>query len=202
MTNTTNNSNKGENKGYDMTKLIDKRNHKSDNLTNVWKTWRTHLDKVLAEAGIELVQYHAPQFHALKDTETNIMLGSTVTLQNQDRTLIETNLLNKALADNSEQVKPDAAEVEERRFYRRMTCSLNRLEVSLAYLSGRLYERLKDSPKQVSTVYGIMKGETEPSAFLVVTEPGRTPSGETLGERYWLETHEPNDVLDFFGLEH
>lgn len=201
MTNTTNNFNKGENKGYDMTKLIDKRNHKSDNLTNVWKTWRTHLDKVLAEAGIELVQYHAPQFHYLKDTETNITLGSTVTLQNEDRTLIETNLLNKALADASEQVKPDAAEVEERHFYRRMTCSLNRLEASLAYLSGRLYERLKDSPKQVSAQYGVMKGETKASAFFTVTESYVTEQGIN-GERILLETHKPDDVLDFFGLEH
>lgn len=85
---------------------------------------------------------------------------------------------------------------------RRMERELERLRPTIAWLDGRLYDRLKDSPKQVSAVYGIMKGETEPSAFLVVTEPGRTPSGETLGERYLLETHEPNDVLDFFGLEH
>ena len=71
----------------------------------------------------------------------------------------------------------------------------------MAYLNGRLHDTLKDSTKQVSAAYGIMKGETEPSAFLVVTEPGRTPSGETLGERHLLETHRPNDVLDFFGLE-
>jgi len=82
-----------------------------------------------------------------------------------------------------------------------MRRNLNRLEPTLAYLNGRAYDVLKHSDQQISAAYGVMKGETEPSAFLVVSEPCRTTSGEALGERHLLETHRPNDVLDFFGLE-
>lgn len=180
-----------------------------DETTTVYKAWRTRLDALLAEAGATLVPRSitdSSRVYGLKDTETDTSMGATITMQEYAIRTIEANLLRSALADAEERamepsgVKPDV-DMAERRFTRRMRRNLNRLEPTLAYLNGRLYDILKDSPKQVSAVYGIMKGETEPSAFLVVTEPGRTPSGETLGERYLLETHRPNDVLDFFGLE-
>lgn len=89
----------------------------------------------------------------------------------------------------------DAAESAERRFQRRMSRSLKRLEASLMYLDGRLHDRLKGSTKQVNVCYGVMTGETKPSAFFTVSEH----DGEC--ERHLLETHRPNDVLAYFGLE-
>lgn len=180
-----------------------------DETTTVYKAWRTRLDALLAEAGATLVPRSitdSSRVYGLKDTETDTSMGATITMQEYAIRTIEANLLRSALADAEERamepsgVKPDV-DMAERRFTRRMRRNLNRLEPTLAYLNGRLYERLKDSPKQVIAVYGIMKGETEPSTFLAVTEPCRTPSGETLGERHLLETHTPNDVLAFFGLE-
>lgn len=194
MNTTANISNKGDNRV---------------NETSVYQAWRAHLDAVLAEAGVTLVPRSisdSSRVYGLKDTETDVSMGATITMQEYAIRTIEANLLRSALADAEERamepsgVKPDV-DMAERRFTRRMRRNLNRLEPTLAYLNGRLYDILKDSPKQVSAVYGIMKGETEPSAFLAVTEPGRTPSGETLGERHLLETHTPNDVLDYFGLE-
>lgn len=195
MNTTTNISNKGDNRV---------------NTTSVYKTWRDHLDAVLAEAGATLVLRSisdSSRVYGLKDTETDVSMGETITMQEYAIRTIEANLLHAALADAEEramepsEMKPDV-NVAERRFTRRMRRNLNRLEPTLAYLNGRLYDVLKDSPKQVSTVYGIMKGETEPSAFLVVTEPCWTASGETMGERNLLETHRSDDVLAFFGLEH
>lgn len=184
MTTTTKNTIKGEYRGIDP--------------TSTYKAWLTRLDALLAEAGAILVPREISDtrhVYGLKDIDTNTTMGATITLQDYAIKTLEANLLHAALADA---MAEDAAD---RRFTRRMRRSLNRLEPTLAYLNGRLYDTLKDSTKQVSAVYGIMKGETEPSAFLVVTEPCRTPSGETLGERHLLETHTPNDVLDFFGLE-
>lgn len=194
MNTTANISNKGDNRVSE---------------TSVYQAWRAHLDAVLAEAGVTLVPRSisdSSRVYGLKDTGTDVSMGATITMQEYAIRTIEANLLRSALADAEERamepsgVKPDV-DMAERRFTRRMRRNLNRLEPTLAYLNGRLYDILKDSPKQVSAVYGIMKGETEPSAFLAVTEPGRTPSGETLGERHLLETHTPNDVLGFFGLE-
>lgn len=175
MNTTANISNKGDNRV---------------NETSVYQAWRAHLDAVLAEAGVTLVPRSisdSSRVYGLKDTETDVSMGATITMQEYAIRTIEANLLRSALADAEERamepsgVKPDV-DMAERRFTRRMRRNLNRLEPTLAYLNGRLYDILKDSPEQVSAVYGIMKGETEPSAFIAVTEPGRTPSGETLGE--------------------
>lgn len=191
MTTTTKNTIKGEDRGIDP--------------TSTYKAWLTRLDALLAEAGAILVPREISDtrhVYGLKDIDTNTTMGATITLQDYAIKTLEANLLHAALADAmAENAAHDRKDAAERKFTRRMRRSLSRLEPTLAYLNGRLYERLKDSPKQVSAVYGIMKGETEPSAFLAVTEPCRTPSGETLGERHLLETHTPNDVLAFFGLE-
>jgi len=208
MTTNSNNLNKGENKGGNMDKIIAKRNGKSDTITNVWKTWRAHIDTLLAEAGLELVQHSAPQFYDLKDTASNIVLGSHIVLQDRDRTLIETNLIsraladakNRALADTPKSEEVDVESIEERRFHRHMMRELKRLEFSLAYLEGRLYDVLKDSPKQVGTMFGLMHGETKSSAFYTVTEAYTTDQGVE-GERILFESHNPNDVLAYFGLE-
>ena len=208
MTTNSNNLNKGENKGGNMDKIIAKRTGKSDTITNVWKTWRAHIDTLLAEAGLELVQHSAPQFYNLKDTESNIVLGSHIVLQDRDRTLIETNLIsraladakNRALADTPKSEEVDVESIEERRFHRHMMRELKRLEFSLAYLEGRLYDVLKDSPKQVGTMFGLMHGETKSSAFFTVTEAYTTDQGVE-GERILFESHNPNDVLAYFGLE-
>lgn len=201
MNTTTNISNKGDNRV---------------NETSVYQAWRAHLDAVLAEAGVTLVPRSisdSSRVYGLKDTETDVSMGATITMQDYAIKTIEANLLRSALADAQERardtseasgtkpgVKPEA-DVAERRFTRRMRRNLNRLEPTLAYLNGRAYDVLKHSDRQISAAYGVMKGETEPSAFLVVSEPCRTTSGEALGERHLLETHRPNDVLDFFGLE-
>ena len=191
-----------------MDKIIAKRNGKSDTITNVWKTWRAHIDTLLAEAGLELVQHSAPQFYDLKDTASNIVLGSHIVLQDRDRTLIETNLIsraladakNRALADTPKSEEVDVESIEERRFHRHMMRELKRLEFSLAYLEGRLYDVLKDSPKQVGTMFGLMHGETKSSAFFTVTEAYTTDQGVE-GERILFESHNPSDVLAYFGLE-
>lgn len=191
MTTTTKNTIKGEDRGT--------------NPTSTYKAWLTRLDALLAEAGAILVPREISDtrhVYGLKDIDTDTTMGATITLQDYAIKTLEANLLHAALADAmAENTAHDRKDAADRRFTRRMRRSLSRLEPTLAYLNGRLYDTLKDSTKQVSAVYGIMKGETEPSAFLVVAEPGRTPSGETLGERYLLETHRPNDVLDYFGLE-
>ena len=44
-----------------------------------------------------------------------------------------------------------------------------------------------------------MRGETEPSAFLALTET-TTRDGITQ-ERYLVETHNPNDVLRYFDMD-
>lgn len=176
------------------------------NLTSTYKAWLTKLDALLAEAGAILAPHgisDTRHVYGLKDIDTDTTMGATITLQDYAIRTLEANLLHAALADAEagadSEPKPD---VKERRFTRRMCRSLNRLKPTLTYLNGRAYDVLKQSDRQISVAYGIMSGETKPSAFIVVTEPCRTPSGETLGERYLLETHRPNDVLDFFGLEH
>ncbi len=176
-----------------------------DETTTVYQAWRTRLDAVLAEAGAVLVprsMTDSSRVYGLKDIETDTSMGATITMQDYAIRTIEANLLRSALADaeRKAEAKPDA-DVKERRFTRRMRRNLNRLEPTLAYLNGRAYDVLKHSDQQISAAYGVMKGETEPSAFLVVSEPCRTSDGGTMGERHLLETHRPNDVLDFFGLE-
>lgn len=187
-----------------------------DETTTVYQAWRTRLDAVLAEAGAVLVprsMTDSSRVYGLKDIETDTSMGATITMQDYAIKTIEANLLRSALADAQERardtstasgtkpgVKPET-DVAERRFTRRMRRNLNRLEPTLAYLNGRAYDVLKHSDRQISAAYGVMKGETEPSAFLVVSEPCRTSDGGTIGERHLLETHRPNDVLDFFGLE-
>lgn len=187
-----------------------------DETTTVYQAWRTRLDAVLAEAGAVLVprsMTDSSRVYGLKDIETDTSMGATITMQDYAIKTIEANLLRSALADAQERardtstasgtkpgVKPET-DVAERRFTRRMRRNLNRLEPTLAYLNGRAYDMLKHSDRQISAAYGVMKGETEPSAFLVVSEPCRTSDGGTIGERHLLETHRPNDVLDFFGLE-
>lgn len=177
-----------------------------DETTTVYQAWRTRLDALLAEAGATLVprsMTDSSRVYGLKDIETDTSMGATITMQDYAIRTIEANLLRSALADaeRKAEAKPDA-DVKERRFTRRMRRNLNRLEPTLAYLNGRAYDVLKHSDRQISAAYGVMKGETEPSAFLVVSEPCRTSDGGTMGERHLLETHRPNDVLDFFGLEH
>lgn len=176
-----------------------------DETTTVYQAWRTRLDALLAEAGATLVprsMTDSSRVYGLKDIETDTSMGATITMQDYAIRTIEANLLRSALADaeRKAEAKPDA-DVKERRFTRRMRRNLNRLESTLAYLNGRAYDVLKHSDQQISAAYGVMKGETEPSAFLVVSEPCRTSDGGTMGERHLLETHRPNDVLDFFGLE-
>lgn len=187
-----------------------------DETTTVYQAWRTRLDAVLAEAGAVLVprsMTDSSRVYGLKDIETDTSMGATITMQDYAIKTIEANLLRSALVDAQERardtstasgtkpgVKPET-DVAERRFTRRMRRNLNRLEPTLAYLNGRAYDVLKHSDRQISAAYGVMKGETEPSAFLVVSEPCRTSDGGTIGERHLLETHRPNDVLDFFGLE-
>ena len=176
-----------------------------DETTTVYQAWRTRLDALLAEAGATLVPRsitNSSRVYGLKDIETDTSMGATITMQDYAIRTIEANLLRSALADaeRKAEAKPDA-DVKERRFTRRMRRNLNRLEPTLAYLNGRAYDVLKHSDQQISAAYGVMKGETEPSAFLVVSEPCRTSDGGTMGERHLLETHRPNDVLDFFGLE-
>lgn len=187
-------------------------NSKAVDTTSTYQAWRTRLDAVLAEAGTALVPRSVSdpsRVYGLKDIETDTSMGATITMQDYAIKTIEANLLRSALADAQERArdtseasgtKPEA-DVAERRFTRRMRRNLNRLEPTLAYLNGRAYDVLKHSDRQISAAYGVMKGETEPSAFLVVSEPCRTSDGGTMGERHLLETHRPNDVLDFFGLE-
>lgn len=172
--------------------------------TVVYRKWLNHVNEVLDEAGIHLRASEASEApHVAVDNETNTDLALRITFHECDRKLIECNLLRSALADvMAKPAAHDRKNAAERRFARRMRRSLSRLEPTLAYLNGRLYDTLKDSTTQINAVYGIMEGETEPSAFLSVTESCRTPSGEALGERDLLETHSLNDVLDFFGLEH
>lgn len=195
---------------------ITKGENRVDETTTVYQAWRTRLDNLLAEAGAVLVPRSitdSSHVYGLKDIETDTSMGATITMQDYAIKTIEANLLRSALADAQERardtstasgtkpgVKPEA-DVAERRFTRRMRRNLNRLEPTLAYLNGRAYDVLKHSDRQISAAYGVMKGETEPSAFLVVSEPCRTSDGGTMGERHLLETHRPNDVLDFFGLE-
>lgn len=81
-----------------------------------------------------------------------------------------------------------------------MTRSLDRLEPTFAYLNGRAYDVLKATGRRINGVYGVMAGETEPSAYIEVTEPRVTDGIEW--EHSVLETHKPDDVLDYFGLEH
>lgn len=188
-------------------------NSKAVDATSTYQAWRARLDAVLAEAGAALVPRSvsdSSRVYGLKDVETGTSMGATITMQDYAIKTIEANLLRSALADAQERArdtseasgtKPEA-DVAERRFTRRMRRNLNRLEPTLAYLNGRAYDVLKQSDRQISAAYGVMKGETEPSAFLVVSEPCRTSDGGTMGERHLLETHRPNDVLDFFGLEH
>jgi len=176
-----------------------------DETTTVYKAWRTRLDALLAEAGATLVPRSitdSSRVYGLKDIETDTSMGATITMQDYAIRTIEANLLRSALADaeRKAEAKPDA-DVKERRFTRRMRRNLNRLEPTLAYLNGRAYDVLKHSDQQISAAYGVMKGETEPSAFLVVSEPCRTSDVGTMGERHLLETHTPNDVLGYFGLE-
>lgn len=192
-----------ENHRYEGFKGIEDNTEANTPETFVYRKWLNHVNEVLDEAGIHLRASEVSEaLHVAVDNETNTDLALKITFHECDRKLIECNLLRSALADvTATPAAHDRKDAAERKFTRRMRRSLSRLEPTLAYLNGRLYDTLKDSTKQVSAVYGIMKGETEPSAFLAVTEPGRTPSGETLGERHLLETHTPNDVLDFFGLE-
>lgn len=190
--------------------------NRADTITSAYKTWRTRLDALLAEAGAVLVPRSvsdSSRVYGLKDIETDTVMGATISMQDYAIKTIEANLLRSALADAQARaseaseasgtkpgVKPDT-DVAERRFTRRMRRNLNRLEPTLAYLNGRAYDALKHSDRQISAAYGIMKDETDPSAFIVVSEPCRTSDGGTIGERHLLETHRPNDVLDFFGLE-
>lgn len=187
------------------TNNVIKGGNRVDETTTVYQAWRTRLDALLAEAGATLVprsMTDSSRVYGLKDIETDTSMGATITMQDYAIRTIEANLLRSALADaeRKAEAKPDA-DVKERRFTRRMRRNLNRLEPTLAYLNGRAYDVLKHSDRQISAAYGVMKGETEPSAFLVVSEPCRTSDSGTLGERHLLETHRPNDVLDFFGLE-
>lgn len=197
------------------TNNVIKGGNRVDETTTVYQAWRTRLDTLLAEAGAVLAPRSitdSSHVYGLKDIETDTSMGATITMQDYAIKTIEANLLRSALADAQERakdteasrtepgVKPEA-DVAERRFTRRMRRNLNRLEPTLAYLNGRAYDVLKHSDRQISAAYGVMKGETEPSAFLVVSEPCRTSDSGTLGERHLLETHRPNDVLDFFGLE-
>lgn len=175
------------------------------NETSVYQAWRAHLDEVLAEAGAVLVPRSitdSSHVYGLKDTETDVSMGATITMQDYAIRTIEANLLRSALADaeRKAEAKPDA-DVKERRFTRRMRRNLNRLEPTLAYLNGRAYDVLKVVRQADQRSVRHHEGRDGTNAFFVVTEPGRTPSGETLGERHLLETHRPNDVLDFFGLE-
>lgn len=187
------------------TKNTIKREDRGANLTSTYKTWLAKLDALLAEAGAILVPREISDtrhVYGLKDINTDTTMGTTITMQDYAIKTLEANLLHAALADvMATHAAHDRKDAADRRFTRRMRRNLSRLEPTLAYLNGRLHDTLKDSTKQVSAAYGIMKGETEPSAFLVVTEPCRTPSGETLGERHLLETHTPNDVLAYFGIE-
>lgn len=84
---------------------------------------------------------------------------------------------------------------------RRMERELERLRPTIAWLDGRLYDQLKATGRRINGVYGVMACETEPSAYIEVAEPYVTEQGIN-GERILLETHNPSDVLDFFGLEH
>lgn len=83
---------------------------------------------------------------------------------------------------------------------RRMERELKRLRTTIAWLDGRLYDQLKATGRRINGVYGVMTCETEPSAYIEVTEPRVTDGIER--EHSVLETHKPDDVLDFFGLEH
>lgn len=191
MTTTTKNTIKGEDMGGEP--------------TSTYKAWLAKLDALLAEAGAILVPREISDtrhVYRLKDIDTDTTMGATITMQDYAIKTLEANLLHAALADvMATHAAHDRKDAADRRFTRRMRRSLSRLEPTLAYLNGRLHDTLKGSTKQVSAAYGIMKGETDPSAFLVVTEPCRTPSGETLGERHLLETRTPNDVLAYFGIE-
>lgn len=88
---------------------------------------------------------------------------------------------------------------KERRYARRTEREMNRLLPTVAYLEGRLYEQLKATGLDIACVFGIMHGETEPSAFISVSEPRKADGIEW--EHPLLETHKPADVLHYFGLE-
>lgn len=79
---------------------------------------------------------------------------------------------------------------------RRMERELERLRPTIAWL----YDQLEATGRRINGVYGVMAGETEPSVYIEVAEP-RVEDGIEW-EHPVLETHEPDDVLDFFGLEH
>lgn len=147
--------------------------------------------------------------NTIKDEDRGINLTSTYKAW-----LTKLDALLAEAGANSEQ-EPD---VKERRFARRMCRSLNsniskkelaygrrmereleRLRPTIAWLDGRLYDQLKATGRRINGVYGVMAGETEPSAYIEVTEPRVTDGIEW--EHSVLETHEPADVLDYFGLE-
>ena len=88
---------------------------------------------------------------------------------------------------------------KERRAYRRMMRAFDRIRPMQAYVEGRLHDRLQDMNLGVYAIYGVMRGETEPSAFLALTET-TTRDGITQ-ERYLVETHNPNDVLRYFDMD-
>lgn len=190
-----------DNHQYEGLKGIEDNTEANTPETVVYRKWLNHVNEVLDEAGIHLRGSEVSEaLRVAVDNETSTDMALKITFHECDRKLIECNLLRSALADVM--AKPATASTAERNFTKRMRRSLNRLEPTLAYLNGRAYDVLKHSDRQISAAYGVMKSETEPSAFLVVSEPCRTSDGETIGERHLLETHRPNDVLDFFGLEH
>ena len=82
---------------------------------------------------------------------------------------------------------------------RRMERELERLNPTIAWLDGRHSDRPEATGRRINGVYGVMACETEPSAYIEVTEPRVTDGIEW--EHSVLETHNPGDVLDFFGLE-
>lgn len=84
-------------------------------------------------------------------------------------------------------------------YQRRMDSELRRIRPIVSDLNDRLKDQLEATGRTICGVFGVMDGDTKPSAYIAVTEP-RTVRGVRI-EHSVLETHRAALVLDFFGLE-
>lgn len=173
--------------------------------TCAYQAWRNRLNEILNEAGICLERV-APANYRLKDLGTNTILASRIDLTHEDLSVIQLNLIRRALA-NAQRDTPrhtntrhDETGQDERQWQKHVENEMGELEYGLGYLEGRLHGKPRENRKHISIIYGIMRGETKPSAFYAITEPAHTAQGITY-ERHLLETHDMNEALAWFGIE-
>lgn len=80
-----------------------------------------------------------------------------------------------------------------------MERELNQIRPVVEALNYRLHYTLEASGRTICSVFGVMDGDSKPSAFIAVTEP-RTVQGIQF-EHSVLETHDEARVLDFLGVK-